>query len=142
MRAEIDLTERTLAAGFVGACRLRVVSSEGDYSGIVSPTIAGKYLATRAYLPATAIVTCNTCYGWLAARTRMTKSNTGILPSPRQSAHDMKLRRAPAGGNDVGVRCKMFGAGELPITINPAHSFALIVMCEAILSRFVSLEEC
>ena len=31
------------------------------------------------------------------------------------------------------------GAGELPIAVNPTHSFALIVMYEAISSRFVSL---
>jgi len=37
-------------------------------SNSVSPTIAGKYLAASAYFPATAIVTCNTCYGWLGGQ--------------------------------------------------------------------------
>ena len=41
---------------------------------------------------------------------RTTASDASMLPSPRQTAHDASLRRTPAGGNEVGVRCS--GAGE------------------------------
>jgi hypothetical protein len=53
--------------------------------------------------------------------------------------HDVRLRRARADGNEVVSQCEMVGAGELPITVDPANSLALIVMREAILGRICPL---
>jgi hypothetical protein len=50
-----------------------------------------------------------------------------------------RLRCILARGNEIVSQRKMVDGGELTITLNPANSFALIVMCEAISSRIVSL---
>ena len=47
-----------------------------------------------------------------------------------------RLRCILARGNEI---VSQRNGGELTITLNPTSSFALIVMCEAISSRIVSL---
>ena len=73
-------------------------------SNSVSPTIAGKYLAIGAHQAATAIIACNTCYGWLGGQNEDDK-NCG-----KRHRHVGRFQRV------ASVRLE---EARLPLTLRP-----------------------